>query len=74
MISLFITSSDTSNVSTNGSQIQLSLNPPIILDPNKKWYACATECDIVYRFPNVITGVNDVFSFYDDFFGQKLSP
>ena len=71
MISLFITNSDTSNVSKNGSQIQLSLNPPIILDPNKKWYACVTECDIVYCFPNVITGVNDVFSFFDDYILDK---
>ena len=50
MISLFITNSDTSNVSKNGSQIQLSLNPPIIIYSNKKWYACVTECDIVYLF------------------------
>ena len=48
MISLFVSNSDQNITSKNGTQITLSLNPPIILDPNKKYYASCLECDIVY--------------------------
>ena len=46
MISLFVSNSDSSNVTKNGSQIQLSLNPAIVLNPEKKWYCACSECDI----------------------------
>ena len=65
MISLFVSNSDTKNTSNNGSQVTLSLNPAIVLNPNKKYYACATEVDIVFCFANVFTGVNNKFIFYD---------
>ena len=35
MISLFVSNTDTKVTSNNGSQIQLSLNPAIVLDPSK---------------------------------------
>ena len=65
MISLFVSNSDSKNVSNNGSQITLSLNPPIVLNPNKKYYACATEVDIVYCFANIFTGINNVFKYQE---------
>ena len=63
MISLFITNSDTNVSSNDGSQITLNLNPPIVLDPNKKWFCAVTECDIVYCFANIFAGVNDRFTY-----------
>ena len=60
MYSLFVNNSISSN---NGSSVQLSMNPPISLDPNKKYYASVHEIDIVYCFPNIITGKNDTFIF-----------
>jgi len=63
MISLFITNSDTTSTSLNGSKVTLSLNPPIILDPNKKYYASAPEVDITYCFANIFTGKNDKFKY-----------
>ena len=65
MISLFVSNSDPKITSNNGSQVTLTLNPPIILNPNKKYYACATEVDIVYCFANIFTGINDKFVYYD---------
>ena len=62
MISLFITNSDSSVSSKNGSQISLNLNPSIVLDPNKKWFCAVTECDTVYCFANIFAGVNDKFT------------
>ena len=35
MISLFVTNTDQTVTSNNGSKVQLSINPPIQLDPNK---------------------------------------
>ena len=46
--------------------MQLSINPPIQLDPNKKYYASAREVDITYCFPNVLTNVNNMFKFSSD--------
>ena len=63
MISLFVTNSDSSVSSKNGSQISLHLNPPVVLDPNKKWFCAVTECDIVYCFANIFAGVNDRFTY-----------
>ena len=63
MISLFVSNSDQNITSKNGTQITLSLNPPIILDPNKKYYASCLECDIVYCFANIFTGKNDKFKY-----------
>lgn len=63
MISLFISNVNQQNTSNNGSTLQLSLNPAIILNPDKKYYASAPEVDIVYCFPNIITGQNDLFKF-----------
>ena len=53
MISLFVSNSDAKNVSNNGSQVTLSLNPPIMLNPDKKYYASAVEVDIVLCFANI---------------------
>ena len=63
MISLFISNSDTRYTSNNDSTVTLPLNPPIILDPSKRYYASATEIDIVYRFANIFTGKNDKFKY-----------
>ena len=63
MFSLFVSNTDTKVTSNNGSKINLSLNPPIILDPNKKWYAAIFEMDVVYCFANIFTGVNDQFKY-----------
>ena len=63
MISLFVTNSDVKNTSLNGSKISLALNPTITLDPNKKYYACAPEVDIVYCFANILKDVNDKFKY-----------
>ena len=63
MISLFVSNSDSSNVTKNGSQIQLSLNPAIVLNPEKKWFCACSECDIVYCFPNILTNINDRFTY-----------
>ena len=63
MISLFVSNSDSKNTSNNGSQVTLSLNPAIMLNPDKKYYASAVEVDIVFCFANIFTGVNDVFSY-----------
>ena len=63
MISLFVTNSDTNQTSLNGSKIMLHLNPPIMLDPNKKYYACAPEVDITYCFANIFKDVNDKFKY-----------
>ena len=60
MYSLFVNNINSAN---NGSSVQLSMNPAISLDPNKKYYASVHEMDIVYCFPNVITGQNDTFIF-----------
>ena len=37
MISLFVSNTDKRVASNNGSKITLSLNPAVVLDPNKKW-------------------------------------
>lgn len=63
MFSLFVSNTDTKVTSNNGSKINLSLNPPIILDPNKKWFASIFEMDVVYCFANILTGVNDQFKY-----------
>lgn len=63
MITLFVSNSNPQITSSNGSQVTLSLNPPIMLDPNKKYYASAVEVDIVYCFANIFTGVNDKFKY-----------
>ena len=63
MISLFVSNTDTKVTSNNGSQIQLSLNPAIVLDPSKKWFASIYEMDVVYCFANIFTGVNDKFKY-----------
>ena len=63
MISLFISNSNQQQTFNNGSKISLSMNPPIVLDPSKKYYASASEVDIVYCFPNIITGKNNIFKF-----------
>jgi len=61
---LFITNNSIGSiVFENGSKVQINLNPPIQLDPNKKYCAAAVEVDIVYCFPNIITGQNDTFYF-----------
>ena len=60
MFSLFVNNINSTN---NGSSVQLSLNPAISLDPNKKYYASVHEMDIVYCFPNIITGQNNTFIF-----------
>ena len=61
MISLFVSNSDEKNTSKNGSQVSLSLNPAISLDPDKKYYASCIECDITYCFANIFTNKNDKF-------------
>ena len=61
MISLFVSNSDEKNTSKNGSQVSLSLNPAISLDPDKKYYASCVECDITYCFANIFTNKNDQF-------------
>ena len=61
MISLFVSNTDKNVTSNNGSQITLSLNPAIVLDPTKRWYASVYEMDVVYCFANIFTGVNDQF-------------
>ena len=61
MISLFVSNTDKRVTSNNGSQIHLSLNPAIVLDPSKKWFASTFEMDVVYCFANICTGVNDKF-------------
>ena len=66
MIPLFITNEDANNTSNNGSRVQLVINPPIQLDPNKKYMASAREVDITYCFPNIFTGVNNMFKFSSD--------
>ena len=66
MISLFVTNTDQTVTTNNGSKVQLSINPPIQLDPNKKYYASAREVDITYCFPNVLTNVNNMFKFSSD--------
>ena len=63
MISLFVSNSDEKITTKNGTQITLSLNPPIMLDPEKRYYASCLECDIVYCFANIFTGVNDKFKY-----------
>ena len=63
MISLFVSNSDSRYTSNNGSTVTLPLNPPIILDPSKRYYACATEIDVVYCFANIFTGKNDKFKY-----------
>ena len=63
MFSLFVSNTDTNITSNNGSKINLSLNPPIILDPNKKWFASIFEMDVIYCFANIFTGVNDQFKY-----------
>ena len=50
MIPLFISNVNQLNTSNNGLPIQLFLTPPIILTPEKSYYASATELDIVYCF------------------------
>ena len=66
MIPLFITNEDANNTSNNGSRVQLVINPPIQLDPNKKYVASAREIDITYCFSNIFTGVNNMFEFSSD--------
>ena len=66
MISLFVTNTDQTVTTNNGSKVQLSINPPIQLDPNKKYYASAREVDITYCFPNVSANVNNMFKFSSD--------
>ena len=61
MISLFVSNSDPKNTSNNGSQVTLALNPAVMLNPEKKYYASAVEVDIVFCFANIFTGVNDKF-------------
>jgi len=61
MISLFVSNSDPKNTSNNGSQVTLALNPAVMLNPDKKYYASAVEVDIVFCFANIFTGVNDKF-------------
>ena len=63
MISLFVSNTDTKVTSNNGSQIQLSLNPAIVLDPSEKWFASIYEMDVVYCFANILTSVNDKFKY-----------
>ena len=47
MISLSVSNTDKRVTSNNGSQIQLSLNPAIVLDPSKKWFASIYEMHVV---------------------------
>ena len=63
MISLFISNSDSRYTSNNGSTVTLPLNPPVILDPSKRYYASATEIDVVYCFANIFAGKNDKFKY-----------
>ena len=63
MISLFVSNTDKNVTSNNGSQITLSLNPALVLDPTKRWYASVYEMDVVYYFANIFTGVNDQFKY-----------
>jgi len=63
MISLFVSNSDSRYTSNNGSTVTLPLNPAIILDPTKKYYASAVEIDVVYCFANIFTGKNDKFKY-----------
>ena len=73
MISLFVTNSDSNSTSLNGSKITLHLNPPIVLDPYKKYYACAPEVDITYCFANIFKDVNDKFKYSEIKNGQLTS-
>ena len=57
MISLFVSKTDKRVTSNNGSQIQLSRNPAIVLDLSKKWFASIHKMDVVYCFANIFTGV-----------------
>ena len=63
MISLFVSNSDSRYTSSNGSKVNLPLNPPIVLNPEKKYYATASEIDVVYCFANIFTGINDKFKY-----------
>ena len=63
MISLFVSNTDKNVTSNNGSPITLSLNPAIVLDPNKRWYASVYEKDVVCGFTNIFTAVNDQFKY-----------
>ena len=54
MISLFVSNSDSIYTSNNGSTVTLPLNLPIILDPIKRYYASATERDVVYCLTNIL--------------------
>ena len=60
---MFVSNTDKKVTSNNGSQITLSLNPAIVLDPTKRWYASVYEMDVVYCFANIFTGVNDQFKY-----------
>ena len=54
---------DNTNSTNNGSQINVSLNPPLYLDMNKKYTLSMIEMNFTYCFSNIITGVNDGFNF-----------
>ena len=60
MYSLFVNNNTSTN---NGSTVTLNMNPPIHLNPEKKYYASVYEADIVFCFPNIVTGKNDKFIF-----------
>ena len=62
-IALFISNNDTNTTTLNGSKITLSLNPAIMLKPEKKYYASVLEADVVYCFANIFTGINDKFKY-----------
>jgi len=61
MISLFISNSNQSNksVSSLGLTVSVNFNPPIQLNPKKKYQMRLLEANIVYCTPNISTALNN---------------
>ena len=60
MISIFVNNASEPNkqVSKKGNQVTVSFNPPIILDPKKKYQMRCLNANIVYCMPNITSSNN----------------